>query len=128
MTRTEMPTRPLFPSALEINNQCLKLSVGNNIVGRASEPGDPQPDIALDPFGAQEKGVSRRHILINRTEGSISVMDLSSTNGTWLNGECLTPGTEYPLRGSDKLRLGRLELTAEYDELLSGERVEPGPG
>jgi len=114
--RTEMSTKPLIPSALEINNQRLKVSVGDNIVGRVSNPGEPQPDIALDEFGAKEKGVSRRHVLIKRAAGTVSVIDLSSANGTWLNGERLRPGTEYPLRGGDKLRLSQLELTAEFDE------------
>ncbi|WHT19899.1 FHA domain-containing protein [Crossiella sp. CA-258035] len=69
---------------------------GRSAVGRAG-------DIAL-PSDA----VSRRHACLDRSGDEVTVSDLGSTNGTWLNGQRLHG--PQPLRDGDLLRLGGLEL------------------
>jgi pSer/pThr/pTyr-binding forkhead associated (FHA) protein len=83
-------------------------------VGRFAPTDSLQPDLDLGPFGATEKGVSRRHAKITYKDGQTWIIDLSSMNGTWLNGQALEPIKEYPLRDGDKLRLGKLEMLVKF--------------
>jgi pSer/pThr/pTyr-binding forkhead associated (FHA) protein len=54
--------------------------------------------------------VLRRHICVISRQGQCWVIDLASSNGSWLNGQRLQPAAEYPLQHGDKLRLGKLEM------------------
>lgn len=58
----------------------------------------------------QVEGVSRQHAAISAVEDGYTVMDLQSTNGTWLNGTLLLTQTPYQLRSGDQLRLGKLTI------------------
>ena len=52
--------------------------------------------------------LSRVHCRLSATDSVLTVEDLKSTNGTFVN-DCLV--TESPLQNGDRLRVGRLELT-----------------
>lgn len=67
-------------------------------------------NIDLAPFGAMEHGVSRKHALLRRLGPDVVVIDLESTNGTWLNGVPLKPHQPVTLRSGDRLVLARLML------------------
>jgi len=55
--------------------------------------------------------VSRMHARFSLDrEGNMTVRDLNSTNGTWLNGERLQPNESRKLRQGDHLRFGRMEF------------------
>src|SRR5712691_7048761 len=90
------------PLILEINQQA--------ILGRASNDDSTQPQIDLTPYGAYEKGISRRHAVIRRTPTGLIVEDLSSSNGTSLNGQRLQPFVPAPLKPNDRLKLGSLAI------------------
>jgi len=66
--------------------------------------------IDLVPHGAFSLGVSRRHARLLKTSSGYAIMDLHSTNGTWVNHTRLEPEREYPLSNGDILRLGHLRL------------------
>lgn len=68
----------------------------------------------LSGFGAYHLGLSRRHAMIRRTELGYDVIDLSSSNGTWLNDERLIPNLPYPLTSGSQLRLARMRLFVIY--------------
>jgi len=51
--------------------------------------------------------VSRFHCRISASEDSLDVVDLRSTNGTFVNGQRVTRAT---LRSGDRLTVGRVEL------------------
>ena len=72
--------------------------------------------IDLKPFGGYENGISRRHALIRRTERGYEILDLGSTNGTWLNKKRLTPEKPYPLHNGAQVRLGQLQIFVIYPE------------
>lgn len=59
-------------------------------------------------------GVSRRHAMIQRQEDRVDIMDLHSSNGTFLNGNRLLPEKFYELKSGAVIQLGRLKLIAIY--------------
>jgi pSer/pThr/pTyr-binding forkhead associated (FHA) protein len=76
----------------------IKLPVPKCIIGR----GD---DCHLRP---QSDAVSRQHCTIITTENEVIVRDMSSRNGTYVNGERV--GEEAVLLNGDMLRVGPLEF------------------
>ena len=55
--------------------------------------------------------VSRVHCRIEvDADGGVEVVDLDSTNGTWIDGDRIT---RAPLRPGGVLRVGRVEFTLE---------------
>lgn len=90
--------RPRAASARAIAIDRLEL-----YVGRYDEHADARPDIpVLDP------GASRRHAkFVVDPDGSIALQDLASTNGTWVNGQVVPPGTRRKLAVGDAVTLGR---------------------
>jgi hypothetical protein len=70
--------------------------------------------IDLVPFGAIQMGVSRQHAIIRKEEDGYDILDLNSTNGTWVNGKRLKPNEPHRLFSGDIVRLGRLNLLVLY--------------
>ena len=54
-------------------------------------------------------GVSRSHLSVNFTEDSLSIEDLSSSNGTLLNGKKLSPLQPVRYKANDIIKLGLAE-------------------
>jgi CheY-like chemotaxis protein len=84
------------------------------MLGRSDPVRAVKPDIDLDPFGGQEKGVSRRHAIILAKDNRVIVQDEGSANGTYINNQPLVPRQPFRLRDGDKLRLGQLELQTHF--------------
>lgn len=79
------------------------------IIGR--QPGTPlEPVLDLSALNAFDLGVSRRHVMIRRTDIGFEVLDLASRNGTWLNTKQLIPHQPYLLPSGSQLRLGKMQL------------------
>ena len=58
-----------------------------------------------------DSSVSRMHARFSVDhEGKMTVRDLNSTNGTWLNGERLMPNESRVIRQGDHVRLGSMEF------------------
>ena len=55
-------------------------------------------------------GLSRRHARLVTTDGGLTIEDLSSANGTRLNGRGLKPFSPAPIMPGDRLTLGQTEL------------------
>ena len=58
-----------------------------------------------------DSSVSRMHarFALDR-EGRMTIRDLNSTNGTWLNGERLLPNESRAIQEGDHVRLGRMQF------------------
>jgi len=84
------------------------------ILGRKATVDGGEVVTDLAPYGAIENGVSRRHAKIRRANGGYEVIDLESTNGTWLNYKLLLPNQPYPLQSGGQIRLGRLQLVVMF--------------
>ncbi|MBZ0290980.1 MAG: FHA domain-containing protein [Anaerolineae bacterium] len=80
------------------------------VIGRSDSKSNYIPDIDLNDSDGLEKGVSRRHAVLVHSQGSISVIDLASVNGTFLNDSRLEPHKPYELHAGDELILGTLPL------------------
>jgi 3',5'-cyclic-nucleotide phosphodiesterase len=50
--------------------------------------------------------VSRKHLKVQRREGSHFIQDLLSRNGTYLNGQRIQPGLECKIRDGDRIAIG----------------------
>lgn len=61
---------------------------------------------AVDYIITDNTAVGRQHADILIHDDACTVMDLNSTNHTYLNGQQLTPNVEYPLQNGDELILG----------------------
>jgi pSer/pThr/pTyr-binding forkhead associated (FHA) protein len=64
----------------------------------------------LTKYRGEERGVSRQHAQVIYEDGVFTLIDLGSTNGTWLNQRRLTPGRPYQLHSDDHVLLGQLSL------------------
>ncbi|MBC8098727.1 MAG: response regulator [Armatimonadetes bacterium] len=85
------------------------------VVGRSDPRYDTQPDIDLEPYGAYDLGVSRRHAQLFPKNNRLLLRDLGSSNGTYINGRYLLQGQEYRLRHGDMLTIGKLQLQVFFD-------------
>ena len=95
------------PSLLGINppfrGQRFTLKVGSTTIGRA-----PDNDIVLN-----ESSVSSSHAKIVSEKDGWRVLNLLSTNGTFVNGK---KQTVSPLKPGDQVRFGRVEFAFNYDD------------
>ena len=91
--------------------QFIPLSNRNEFtIGRLSEGQSVMPDIDLTPYGAYENGVSRLHAALKKADNQVSIMDLGSANGTYLDGVRLTSEREYPLKHGNIIAFGKLKI------------------
>ncbi|MBU2610330.1 MAG: FHA domain-containing protein [Chloroflexi bacterium] len=79
-------------------------------LGRVSEGQPIMPDIDLTPYKAYDKGVSRLHAILRRVKNKVVIMDLGSSNGTYVNGNRLSPQIEHVLSHGDTIHLGKLKI------------------
>lgn len=80
------------------------------VLGRIDRDTLKTPDIDLASSGGLDYGVSRFHAIIDCTQEAYTLTDLSSRNGTYLNGRQLHPQQTYLLRHGDEIRLGGLAM------------------
>jgi hypothetical protein len=79
-------------------------------LGRISDNQPIMPDIDFSAYKAYDNGVSRLHAVIRHNNGNVIIMDLGSSNGTYVNGTRLLPNTEQPLHHGDVVALGKLKM------------------
>lgn len=86
---------------------------GSNLIGRWDPEQTAFPEIDLEQEDEDAK-VSRKHALIERDGNSVSLEDLGSLNGTFLNRDTkLAPHQKYGLRSGDEIMIGKLLLRFE---------------
>jgi pSer/pThr/pTyr-binding forkhead associated (FHA) protein len=88
------------------------------VIGRKIEE-TSEPFLDLTNLGGYLLGLSRRHAKVRRTTLGYEIIDLSSTNGTWLNDERLIPHKPYPLTSGSQLRLGRMRFVVLFRTLTA---------
>ncbi len=80
-------------------------------LGRVSEGQPIMPDIDLSAFNGYQLGVSRLHAVLKKHRNNeITIVDLGSSNGTYLNGTRLKPHEPQKLIHGDIISLGKLKV------------------
>jgi pSer/pThr/pTyr-binding forkhead associated (FHA) protein len=119
LTREDRPDR-ISPSVLRLSFPTgnVEVPAGTSLLlGR-----DPAESLVAAAFSAFEN-VSRRHATVTVDDaGHATIRDEHSTNGTYVNGDRVLPGTSVRLADGDVVRLGA-DVSAEV--LLP--RQEPDP-
>ncbi len=79
-------------------------------LGRISDGQPIMPDIDLSPYQAYARGVSRLHAVLKREASRVFLMDLGSSNGTYVNGKRLAPNVDHAISNGDVVALGKLKI------------------
>ncbi|MDX2064420.1 MAG: FHA domain-containing protein [Fimbriimonadaceae bacterium] len=90
-----------LPMLVEKGGREFPIRPGTSSIGR-------EGDIAL-----ADSRVSRRHAQIRSADGSLTLEDLGSTNGTKVNGTALTAGIPQAVKGGDTISFGGLEVQVQ---------------
>lgn len=80
-------------------------------IGRSDRYTRIHLDIDLMSLGGDAHGVSRRHAVLLPHGTGLMIMDVGSTNGTWVNDTQLMPGKQYPLAKGDHIEFSTLKAT-----------------
>ncbi len=98
-------------------DQEFPLEDGNNLVGRWDPDTGAFPEVDLDADDPEAK-VSRKHALIRIADGKITVEDIGSLNGTYVNrGARLQPGSPVELKSGDEIIIGKTFLKLTIDTI-----------
>jgi hypothetical protein len=98
-------------------DQEFPLEDGNNLVGRWDPETGAFPEVDLDADDPEAK-ISRKHALIRIAEGKITVEDIGSLNGTYVNrGSRLQPGSPVELKTGDEIIIGKTFLKLTVDPI-----------
>jgi hypothetical protein len=91
------------------------LEDGNNLVGRWDPETGAFPEVDLDQDDPEAK-ISRKHALIRFEAGKITVEDIGSLNGTYVNRQPrLLPGNPVELKSGDEIIIGKTFLKLVVD-------------
>jgi FHA domain len=91
------------------------LEDGNNLVGRWDPETGSFPEVDLDADDPEAK-ISRKHALIRIESGKITIEDIGSLNGTYVNRQPrLSPGSPAEIKSGDEVIIGKtfLKLVVE---------------
>ncbi len=81
---------------------------GQNFIGRSDEK---PVDVDLDDQEPPDRvWASRQHALVNFENGNLSIEDLNSANGTYVNRQRVYPGQARPLAVNDIIQVGTVQL------------------
>lgn len=97
------------PATLELDGRSFPLTRAVTVLGRSGDV-----DVPLD-----DAGVSRRHAEVHLSGGRARVVDLGSTNGTFVDGERVTTGE---LRDGSTITVGRSRLVYRVGQPAAGRR------
>lgn len=84
------------------------------LIGRSDKEKRTRPEIDLADFDGYNLGVSRQHAVLSARNSRITIRDVGSANGTFINNARLQPELEYRLRHGDHLTIGRLQFQAFF--------------
>lgn len=84
-------------------------------IGRSDPKMEIQPQLDLTDDDGLGLGVSRLHASLHRTENGVMLVDLGSTNGTYLNRYNLDAQKLYKVRSGDIIHLGKLQIQVLFE-------------
>ena len=84
------------------------------VIGRKNRQTNFVPTVDLAVLEGHNQGVSRRHATLIRKNDWLMIIDHSSKNGTFLNGQPLIPEQPRIIRDGDTIRIGLITLQISY--------------
>jgi pSer/pThr/pTyr-binding forkhead associated (FHA) protein len=107
----------------------IRLPLGDRlIVGRSDTNKSINPDIDLNDYSGQKRGVSRKHARLILRDNRVMIEDLGSANGTYVNGQYINVLQPVRVRDGDHIKFGSLALQVHFvvqpslsDETLHGQ-------
>lgn len=104
------PTRPIL-KLMHTSGKEFPLRGEEGYIGRQNLATKSVPEIDLTGI-ANEKIVSRSHARIywDKSSNAYMLVDNNSRNGTYVNGNLISPGNSYRLNHNDLLELGQEKL------------------
>lgn len=94
----------------------LSLDLGGEIaIGRADTRQGIWPEVDLTVDEGVQSGVSRKHALVRESDEGVVLVDLHSTNGTWVNKTRLAPERPHLLKNGDMIRFGQLLVQVYFE-------------
>lgn len=97
--------------------------VADTVVGRVGEDTMP-PHLDLYEHFATAKGISRRHALLRPTETDLFLVDLGSTNGTFLNQRRLPPRVAHKINDEDLITFANLHFKIMFVSQPAGAKKD----
>ncbi|MEO1442002.1 MAG: response regulator [Chloroflexota bacterium] len=91
------------------------------IIGRGNGAG--APDVDFGPYVKDEHGLSRRHAILLARKKFLTIRDMGSTNGTYINGLRLPVDQDVPLEHGDVVTFGKLETRLMFAVLPPHKRA-----
>ena len=102
----EVPEGAIALLILEGGERLFPITGDTALIGRYDPVTGTRPEIDLTQVDIN-RSISRRHARIDRQEGQFLVSEeVGALNGTFVNGQRLTPGKPAVIRSGDKLALG----------------------
>jgi hypothetical protein len=99
------PSRSAVPQiSLEVEGRTHHVNSAITVLGRGAEA-----DVVVD-----DAGVSRRHAEIHTDGGRVRVVDLGSTNGTFVDGERVGQGATGDLTDGSRITIGRSRIVVHF--------------
>ncbi len=93
------------------------LDSGQNFIGRWDPETGSFPEVDLEQDDPEAK-ISRKHALIIIESGKITIEDIGSLNGTYVNrGNRLIPGTPLEIKAGDEVIIGKTFLKLVVDPI-----------
>lgn len=80
------------------------------VIGRRDPISGGAPDVDLTAYAGYRMGVSRTHAQMRLQEKILDLIDLGSSNGTFVNGKRLLAHQPHPLRDGDEIALGKMVM------------------
>lgn len=81
---------------------------GHNFIGRSD---DKPVDVDLDDQEPPERvWTSRQHALVTFENNTLTIEDLNSANGTFVNRARVYPGSKTPLKANDVVQIGTVQM------------------
>jgi hypothetical protein len=91
----------------------LLLTVGRKVITTTIMQGR---FIDLVPFGGYAKGVSKQHLRIEKNAEGVHILDLGSSNGTYLDGVRIPAHRLYAVSETSQVQLGQLLMSIHFED------------
>jgi pSer/pThr/pTyr-binding forkhead associated (FHA) protein len=108
----------------DANDATLHLALNHELlIGRSEGPDSTFIGCDLSHLKGEDMGVSRRHALLRDEGDHVSLTDLNSSNGTFINGRRLGPGAAETVKDGDKVNFGSLSARVTITDSLGNTSI-----